>query len=112
MADKPSWQQSRFAEEHSDPLSGFANIMDVMLVFAVGLMLALVSQSESLQAHFELTDSKTTPVTTGKELTEVPQSIQQQLGTTQGDFQSLGQVYQDPQTGKLILIQQGQNSSD
>ena len=54
MANKPSWQSQQFIEQDSDPLAGFANIMDVMLVFALGVILALVSQSQDLQEHFEL----------------------------------------------------------
>lgn len=52
MVSKPSWQSEQFVEQDSDPLAGFANIMDVMLVFALGVILALVAQSRELQEHF------------------------------------------------------------
>ncbi|MFD2014687.1 hypothetical protein ACFSJQ_00040 [Vibrio olivae] len=42
----------RFSHQETDPLSGFANIMDVMLVFALGLMIALIAQSDDLKRHF------------------------------------------------------------
>jgi len=98
----PPWQQGRFAEQDSDPLTGFANIMDVMLVFALGLMLALFSQSQDLRQHFQLEQSTT--VTAGKELTEAPQSIKNALQGQAEGMESLGQVYRDPKTGKLILV--------
>lgn len=106
------WQDSintPFAEadQETDPLTGFANIMDVMLVFALGLMLALIAQSSQLREHFNLaattSKSKSTSVHAGKELHNIPESMQNSQGQMQG-FESLGQVYKDPKTGKLILV--------
>ncbi|VUD46745.1 hypothetical protein TDB9533_00886 [Thalassocella blandensis] len=100
---QPPWQTSRFAIEEDDPLSGFANIMDVMLVFALGLMLALVTQSQELQRHFKL-DPKTI-IETGSELIDAPEIIEQITEGKQHGMESLGQVYRDPKTGKLLLIE-------
>ncbi len=107
MFNKSPWQSSPFAEEDCDPLAGFANIMDVMLVFALGLMLALVAQSRELRQHFQLDsqlDSTGAEVRTGRELVEAPESMQQQINSGSNGMKSLGQVYKDPTTGKLILI--------
>ncbi len=41
----------------------------------------------------------------GKELIDVPESLQEKL-EGQEDYESMGQVYRDPETGKLILISQ------
>lgn len=110
---QPPWlnaANSRFSntDSETDPLTGFANIMDVMLVFALGLMLALVTQSSELKQHFSLSqgiaDENTgVPVQAGKELLSVPESMQNPQGQMQG-MESLGQVYKDPKTGKLILV--------
>lgn len=102
---KTSWQSSTFTDQESDPLAGFANIMDVMLVFSLGLMLALVAQSPELQQKLNITAAqKNIEVTTGKELSKMPAQLDNALnGQTQG-MESLGQVYKDPKTGKLILI--------
>lgn len=98
---KPSWESGKFAEGDTDPLLGFANIMDVMLVFALGLMLALVAQSKELRQHFSLEPN--VEVESGRELVETPESLKKMMN--QGDgMESLGQVYRDPETGKLILI--------
>ena len=109
MQNKPSWQSSHFVEQDNDPLAGFANIMDVMLVFALGLMLALVAQSRDLQEHLsiESTTKDKIEITTGNELIEAPESIDKALKGKANGMQSLGQVYKDPKTGKLILISGG-----
>jgi len=108
VANKSSWQSQQFIEQDSDPLAGFANIMDVMLVFALGVILALVAQSRELQQHFELNpdlkDLTQAEISLGAELVEPPESIERSLnGQTEG-MQSMGKVYKDPKTGKLILI--------
>ncbi|WP_076419851.1 DUF2149 domain-containing protein [Colwellia sp. UCD-KL20] len=115
MSKKSSWQSSQFAEQDSDPLAGFANIMDVMLVFALGLMLALVAQSKELQKRFSIESNKTETievtealeVTAGTELIEAPESISNPANAKANGMESLGQVYKDPKTGKLILISGG-----
>ncbi|WP_441004130.1 DUF2149 domain-containing protein [Pseudocolwellia agarivorans] len=112
MSNKSSWQSSQFAEQDTDPLAGFANIMDVMLVFALGLMLALVAQSKELQERFSIESNKTAvtevlEVTTGTELIEAPESLSNPANAKANGMESLGQVYKDPKTGKLILISGG-----
>jgi hypothetical protein len=108
MHNKPSWQSRHFDEQDSDPLAVFANIMDVMLVFALGIILAFVAQSKELQTHFELNperqDLSRTDISLGSELLEAPESIKQSLNGQSNGLQSMGQVYKDPKTGKLILI--------
>ena len=92
----------RFQQEDTDPLSGFANIMDVVLVFALGLLIALITQSQELRQHFSL---EPVEVTTGKELLELPDTLSGQGSAAQG-MESVGTVYRDAKTGKLILIDQ------
>ena len=101
-AKRPPWKQGPFSETDTDPLSGFANIMDVMLVFALGLLITLIAQSQELRAHFNLDDTVT--IRQGRELAEPPEALQQQLRDGGDGMESLGQVYRDPKTGKLILI--------
>ena len=112
MSNKSSWQSSQFAEQDTDPLAGFANIMDVMLVFALGLMLALVAQSKELQEKFSIESNKAetievTEVTTATELVDAPESLSNPASAKASGMESLGQVYKDPKTGKLILISGG-----
>lgn len=102
------WQRSAFADSNDDPLAGFANIMDVMLVFSLGLILAIVTQSKELQAHLKL--NQETVVKTGKELVDSPDLIKQIQNGSKDGMESLGQVFRDPKTGKLILIEMGENN--
>ena len=99
---RPRWQSGPFAENDSDPMTGFANIVDLMLVFAVGLMLALFSQSRELRQYFNL--EQTVEVIPGKELVEAPEAVQEMLQGNNEGMEALGQVYRDPDTGKLYLV--------
>lgn len=82
-------------EQENDPMAGLANLLDVMLVFCVGLMIALVL-SWNLQSIIFVN------VERGREIKELPQ-LQEAGG--QG-YHERGKVYQDPETGKLILIEE------
>ncbi|KEA64032.1 hypothetical protein ADIMK_1767 [Marinobacterium lacunae] len=91
------WRQSRFDQELDEPLGPLANLLDLMLVFACGLIAALVAQSPSLAEHFKPRQA----ISQGRELPQMPKGMEGAAG--QG-FESVGQVYRDPKTGKLILI--------
>ena len=98
------WQKSRFDQQSEEPLGPLANLLDLMLVFACGLIAALISMSKNVDAHFESATDRTQQaqqiVVKGRELPQLP---------SQGDsggsgYESVGEVYRDPETGKLILI--------
>ena len=95
------WQSSRFAHSDDDPLGPLANLLDLMLVFACGLIAALIAMSDQLQEHFQQDQrSKQQIIERGKELPQLPGG-----GSVGGQgYESVGQVFRDPQTGKLILI--------
>lgn len=95
------WRSSRFAAGDDDPLGPLANMVDVVLVFACGLIAALVAQTDLLQRL----EQRNEPVAVerGRELPRLPDSLKGQGGE---GLESVGQVYRDPQTGKLILIGQ------
>jgi hypothetical protein len=105
------WRASSFDAQDDEPLGPLANLVDIMLVFACGLIAALVAQSNDLQQLFNV-ESKAAieksiehDIKQGKELIDVPKSIKDSIQGKEG-YQSLGQVYKDPETGKLILISQ------
>lgn len=91
-----NWNKSRFDLHDEEPMAPMANLLDLMLVFACGLIAALISLSGEVQQHFQAQT-----VSQGKELTEKPETASKAKG--QG-MESVGQVYRDPKTGKLILI--------
>ena len=99
---KNRFSSEHFSKEDDEPLGPLANLVDIILVFACGLIAALVALSPNLQEHFNV--SKSTPVISqGKELSNVPENLKDKMDGT-NDYESLGQVYKDPKTGKLILI--------
>jgi hypothetical protein len=103
-----AWRSSQFDSQEQEPLGPLANLIDIMLVFSCGLIAALVALSPELEQHFQLKSpeviTKVQPVSSvGKELTSPPETLQQKLQSQEG-YQSMGQVYKDPKTGKLILI--------
>jgi hypothetical protein len=87
------------AEPDADPRVGLVNLADVMLVFACGLMLALV-------AYWNLDISEMQEVIQADEVTEV-QDVEDITDSAQsgGGFVELGKVYQDPMTGKYYMLQ-------
>tara|TARA_R110002050_G_scaffold1244_5_gene8761 strand:+ start:51659 stop:51976 length:318 start_codon:yes stop_codon:yes gene_type:complete len=100
-----SWQKNRFSAESDEPLGPMANFLDLMLVFACGLIAALIAMSEQLQDHFQQPSNQARYlekkiIETGKEIPESPLGRQ---GEAEG-FEAVGQVFRDPKTGKLILI--------
>lgn len=92
-------------QEEVDPMSSMSNIGDVMLVFACGLMAALVVAWNVDLAKFQ-------EVETNKELNkdDVEQLTEQMYGEGNG-FVSKGKVYQDPATGKYYLVEEEDGAS-
>ena len=87
------------AEDDVDPMSSVANIADAMLVFACGLMVALVVAWEvdlSAVQEVELTDS---------EQIEDVETLQDILSAEGSNYIQRGTVYQDPKTGTMYLLE-------
>lgn len=96
-------------KEEVDPMSSLSNVGDIMLVFACGLMVALVAAWSVDLAKFQ-------QVETTAELNkdEVEQMTENLYGEGNG-FVAKGKVYQDPATGKYYLVEEepeGGSSSD
>lgn len=95
-----SFRKAR-AEEDVDPMTSMTNVGDVMLVFACGLMVALVMA-------WNLDLSQFAQVEMDEELAQedVTEMNEQLYG--EGDaFVEMGTVYQDPNTGKYYLVEEG-----
>ena len=88
--------------EDADPRVGLVNLADVMLVFACGLMLALVT-------YWNLDISSMTEVVQADEMQEVAgiEDLEDQLNNGGGSsFTQLGMVYEDPMTGKMYMLKE------
>jgi hypothetical protein len=99
---KSRFSSEHFSKEDDEPLGPLANLVDIILVFACGLIAALVALSPNLQDHFKVS-KETKVISQGKELIDIPRDIKDKMDGTNG-YKSLGQVYKDPKSGKLILI--------
>lgn len=89
---------SRFDEPEEEPLGGLSNLVDIVLVFACGLMAALASRYGSLPQ--QQAPSGGQEVVRGTEMPQLPQGV----GEAGSGYQSVGTVYRDPESGKLILV--------
>lgn len=100
--DRGLRRNSRLNEEDINPLEGAINIVDAMLVFACGLMLAL-----ALNWNVDLgLKQQRIDVEKGQEISDVPE-IREDLIETQGKgqlYERMGTVYKDPATGKLFML--------
>lgn len=104
--------KKRFSEGEEDPMAGTTNLVDAMLVIAVGFLIfvviswnmqSVIFQDSSQDSSQAVQDSPTniTEVTEGQELNETPESSESQ---GQG-YMEMGKVYKDPTTGKLIMVE-------
>ena len=99
--------------EEEDPMSGAANLVDAMLVIAVGLLVFLViswnmqsvvfnddlSQEQRQQMMQDM--QQVTQLDQGQELNETP-DISKSSGS---GYTEMGKVYRDSDTGKLIMVE-------
>lgn len=95
-----------------DPMTGSANLVDAMLVLSVGFLIFLVlswnmqnvvfadmtpeERQQTMEAMKQVAE-----VEMGQELNQTPQT---ESGSGEG-FVEKGTVYQDPTTGKLIMVE-------
>jgi len=100
------------SREEEDPMAGSANLVDAMLVLSVGFLIFLVmswnmqnvifadmtpeERQETMEAMKQVAE-----VEMGKQLNDTPQT---ESGSGEG-FVEKGTVYQDPTTGKLIMVE-------
>lgn len=92
----PAYRQSRFDADDDDPMGPLANLADIMLVFAVGLMVALAAAGDGLEQQA----AGGADVETGRELPEMPEGA----GQAGSGYEAVGRVYRDPETGRMFLI--------
>lgn len=100
-----SLRRSRIRQEEDlDPMASAVNMTDIMLVLAVGFLIFAVmstgAQSIS-QAQQQQQQAQTTELNqTTTELDEQPEAV-----TASGSgYEQKGTVYQDPKTGKMVMV--------
>ena len=102
--------RKRFSEGEEDPMAGTSNLVDAMLVIAVGLLIfvviswnmqSVVFQSQDQQKALDESSPDVTEVAEGQVLNETPDTSD---SSGQG-YMEMGKVYKDPSTGKLIMVE-------
>lgn len=103
--------RKRFAEGEEDPMAGTSNLVDAMLVIAVGLLIFVViswnmqsvvfQDNQNPQSQAVQDSSQVTEVSEGQVLNETPDTSD---SSGQG-YMEMGKVYKDPTTGKLIMVE-------
>ena len=111
MVRKKQRRRSRRVEEN--PMAGTANLVDAMLVIAVGfLVFVIISWNmQSIVFNEDMTQQEkqqvmqtiksVSEVNQGQQLNETPDSSN---SSGQG-YTEMGKVYKDPSTGKLIMVE-------
>lgn len=100
-----SYRKQRIRED-VDPMSSMSNVGDIMLVFACGLMVALV-----LAWNVDL--GKFSEIEMDRELDQDQVTeMNEQLYGEGNSFKEMGTVYQDPETGKYYLVEEGTSEED
>lgn len=108
MIKRRSKNVSRFTSTDEDPMSGLANLADVMLVFSCGLLVALavywnvsmnVSQTEVIEKD-QLSES----VDMDKLLSSKSEG--------KGLYVYKGDAYEDPSTGKMYILEKIDKDED
>ena len=86
---------SPFLESEGSPMESIANIVDVMLVFACGLLLALVTVW-NVDIGLDRPDN----------MYEVSDVVEESQSVSKDNLQEAGKVYRDPATGNLYFVEE------
>lgn len=86
---------SPFLESEGSPMESIANIVDVMLVFACGLLLALVTVW-NVDIGLDRPEN----------MYEVSDVVEESQSVSKDNLQEAGKVYRDPATGNLYFIEE------
>ena len=105
-------RRRRASDDDIDPMAGTTNLVDAMLVLALGFLIFVViswnmqsvifsdMSQDQKQAVME-SMKQVSEVTQGQELNDTPDTSH---SSGQG-FTELGKVYKDPSSGKLIMVE-------
>lgn len=105
-------RRRKSSDDDMDPMAGTTNLVDAMLVLALGFLIFVViswnmqsvifsdMSQDQKQAVME-SMKQVSEVTQGQELNDTPDTSQ---SSGQG-FTELGKVYKDPSSGKLIMVE-------
>ena len=94
------------SKDDADPMASVANIADIMLVFACGLMMALVTVwNIDFTPLSELQDKQL-------EAIDTPEDMPEDMSDAGNAYVEKGMVYQDPKTGKYYMVTEDKDAMD
>ena len=105
-------RRRKSSDDDIDPMAGTTNLVDAMLVLALGFLIFVViswnmqsvifsdMSQDQKQAVME-SMKQVSEVTQGQELNDTPDTSQ----SSGQSFTELGKVYKDPSSGKLIMVE-------
>ena len=105
-------RRRKSSDDDIDPMAGTTNLVDAMLVLALGFLIFVVISWNMQSVIFSdmSQDQKQAVMESMKQVSEVKQG--QELNDTPDTSQSsgqgfteLGKVYKDPSSGKLIMVE-------
>ena len=82
--------------DDDDPRTGLVNLADVMLVFACGLIVALVARY-----NVDLTDYQPDDM---EHVTQQVTQAQEEISVSSARYSEMGTIYQDTETGELYMV--------
>ena len=106
-------QRRRSSRVEEDPMAGTSNLVDAMLVIAVGFLVFVIiswnmqaivfneSMTPQEKQQVMQTIKSVSEVNQGQELNQTPDTSN---SSGQG-YTEMGTVYKDPSTGKLIMVE-------
>ena len=101
MDDNKSFRMRQITEDFS-PMEGVGNMADAMLVFACGLLLALII---SWNVDVSETGEIKKQPNARYEVENIGDVIEEDAAATE-DLKDMGRVYQDPKTGKYYVVEE------
>lgn len=96
-------KKRRISTSDDDPMSGISNLSDAMLVLALGFLVFAIM---ALSVHPDIVSDATShksfkDVSTGESFSKEYNSSG---GMENSKYSEIGKVYEDPNTGKLVLV--------
>ena len=90
-------RENRYNREDINPMENVANLVDVMLVFACALMIAIITFWKVDISNIQQVDKEDL-----RKVDNLKESVQEKAMTDQ--YKSKGTVYEDPETGEMYII--------
>ena len=95
-----AWRSGKLADEGEEGAGSLDNLMDVMLVFACGLLIALVA---NWNVDLDTVSSAASANNMEPMEGEIDEADAQSASSVEG-FTDLGRVYRDDETGDLYVV--------